>query len=122
MFPVLGSPLDPRARGTNGLIREGATLIESAADITPALTAMRERRIEEDHMHIPVSAPPHQPSEAELEPVRARLVELLGPPSVDVDELIRQTKLTLPVVITILLELDLAGRLDRHPSNKVSIR
>jgi len=119
---VLGSPLDPRARGTNGLIREGATLIESAADITPALTAMRERRIEEDHMHIPISAPPHQPSEAELEPVRARLVELLGPPSVDVDELIRQTKLTLPVVITILLELDLAGRPDRHPGNKVSIR
>ncbi len=122
VFAVPGSPLDPRARGANGLIREGATLIESAADITRALDAMRERRIEEDHMQIPVSAPPHQPSEAELKPARGQLVELLGPTPVDVDELIRLTKLTLPVVITILLELDLAGRLDRHPGNKVSIR
>ena len=117
-----GSPLDPRARGTNDLIRQGATLVESAADIARTLAAMRERRIDETDGRLPISPPSRQPSKAELEPARRILIPLLSRTPIEVDELIRQSKLTPPAVITILLELDLADRLDRHPGNKVSIR
>ena len=122
VFAVPGSPLDPRARGTNDLIRQGATLVESAADIARTLAAMRERRIDETDGRLPISPPSRQPSKAELEPARRILIPLLSRTPIEVNELIRQSKLTPPAVITILLELDLADRLDRHPGNKVSIR
>ena len=122
VFAVPGSPLDPRARGANNLIRQGATLVESAADIAHALDAMRARRVEEREEPVSISPPARQPSEDELSPARELVISLLSRTPVEADELIRQSKLTPPVVITILLELDLAGRLDRHPGNKVSIR
>ncbi|MDP6705046.1 MAG: DNA-processing protein DprA [Alphaproteobacteria bacterium] len=121
VFAVPGSPLDPRARGANGLIRQGAQLTESAADVIDAVQRMRERRIEEPR-GAAYGGRPTPPAEAELDQGRQALVRLLGPTPVEVDELIRQSELTPPVVITILLELDLAGRLDRHPGNRVSLR
>lgn len=122
VFAVPGSPLDPRARGANALIRQGAQLTEGADDVLEALQRMRGRRIEEF-----VGAPPKGIETAPTDPAsldhgRDRLLALLGPTAVDVDELIRQSELTPPAVITILLELDLAGRLDRHPGNRVSLR
>ena len=122
VFAVPGSPLDPRAKGSNGLIRQGAALTEGAADVLEGLERMRERRIEEP-MTGPLSGQTQvQPDEADLAQARDLIGGLLGPTPVEVDELIRQSELTPPIVITILLELDLAGRLDRHPGNKVSIR
>lgn len=117
VFAVPGSPLDPRARGTNDLIRQGATLTEGAADVLDALG------------HAPgdtAFATPEQPEtpafppEAELLTTRQRVIEKLGPTPVPVDEIIRQCQLAPATVLTILLELELAGRLTRHPGNQVS--
>ena len=60
-------------------------------------------------------------TDADVDRVRKKIVELLGPSPVDVDELIRQTSAPVSAVLTVLLELELAGRLTRHPGNKVSL-
>lgn len=119
VFAVPGSPLDPRARGTNRLIREGAALTESADDVLSVLRSMvghsfREpdgvrfdaRLANEDH---------------ETERLRDRLLELLSPSPIDVDELIRQVDATPSATLTALLELELAGRARRQPGNRASL-
>lgn len=118
VFAVPGSPLDPRCRGTNNLLREGATLVEEAEDVVRALTGLRTlREPVGDGYSVTTAATP----EAELAAARDRLTELLSPSPLLVDELIRQSRLTPAIVLTILLELELAGRLQRHPGNQVSL-
>ena len=120
IFAVPGSPLDPRARGANRLIREGATLTESAEDVLAQIRPMLGRDFRE-----PGSAPvPARPDpaalEAEADRVRDRVIEALGPAPVSIDELIRQTGAPASVVLTVILELELAGRCRRSPGNLVS--
>jgi DNA processing protein len=118
VFAVPGSPLDPRARGTNDLLRRGAILTETAEDV---LTGLGE-----------LAAPPAKPlaaqqfegapaSEFEVDSALPKVVEKLGPSPTQVDEIIRQCQLPAAVVQMVLLELELAGRLTRHPGNMVSI-
>jgi DNA processing protein len=119
VFAVPGSPLDPRARGTNDLIRQGATLTESAADVIAGLegwTAPRseERPVEEDE---PVAA---AGDDSVLEAARQAILERLGPTPVEVDEILRQCQVTAAVARVVLLELELAGTLERHPGDKVA--
>jgi DNA processing protein len=117
VFAVPGSPLDPRARGTNDLIRQGATLTEGAADVLAALgAALREPP---QPAAEPVQSAVIQ-DEASLLTARQHVTEKLGPAPVPVDEIIRQCQLPPALVLTILLELELAGRLTRHPGNQVS--
>jgi DNA processing protein len=118
VFAVPGSPLDPRARGTNDLIRQGATLTEGAADVLAVLGGMLAPQPPE----IPSGSAPPAVSEDEALLLTARqlVIEKLGPAPVPVDEIIRQCQLPPAVVLTILLELELAGRLTRHPGNQVS--
>ena len=66
-------------------------------------------------------SPPSPPADAELERARRAVLEKLGPTPVAVDEIIRQCQVTAAVALTVLLELDLAGRLDRHPGNQISL-
>jgi DNA processing protein len=116
VMAVPGSPLDPRAQGCNQLIRDGATLVQKAADVVEAI-------------HIPASnvrAPP-TPFESREElnghdEALGLVEELLGPSPVPVDELIRLSGASSGAVQMALLELDLGGRLDRHAGNKVSLR
>ena len=119
IFAVPGSPLDPRARGCNRLLRDGATLTESAEDVLamlrPALGADFQ-----DPGRAPGAAPPLADWEAQADRVRARVEEALGPAPVPVDELIRQLGASPGAVLTVLLELELAGRCARHPGNRVS--
>ncbi len=121
VFAVPGSPLDPRCRGTNGLIRQGATLTESAKDVTEALAGQMG-----SHAAAP-DAPGFDPRRAEIPEEsqvaagRAVVVEALGPTPVTVDELMRECHLSPAVVLTVLLELELAGRLERHPGSRVSL-
>jgi len=120
IFAVPGSPLDPRAKGTNRLIREGATLIESAHDVLTVLRPILGRDFTE-----PSASPPRSPTdsattEAEADRIRARVEEALGPAPVEVDELVRQCNSTVAAVLSVLLELELAGRLSRHSGNRVS--
>jgi DNA processing protein len=119
IFAVPGSPLDPRAKGTNRLIREGATLTESAGDVLNVL-----RPILGGSFHEPDSimrGKSAQATDADTDRVRKQILELLGPAPVEVDELIRQTSAPVGAVLTVLLELELAGRLMRYPGNKVSL-
>lgn len=116
VFAVPGSPLDPRAKGANRLIREGATLTESAEDILSILSPMLGRGFSEPDVP-PLISP--QAMEAEADRIRARVEEALGPAPVEIDELIRQLGLPAAAVLTVILELELAGRCARQPGNRV---
>jgi len=120
VFAVPGSPLDPRCKGTNGLIREGAHLTESADDVLAVLEGLGRPPLGEAEPESGVP-PPKEPAASELERARRQLLEALGPTAVAVDELLRQTHLSPAVVSMVLLELELAGRLERHPGHRVSL-
>lgn len=121
VFAVPGSPLDPRARGTNNLIRQGATLTEGAADVLDGLGAAALPRLDEPRHTAPeVPENGSLAGEAELLTAREQVIGKLGPSPVPVDEIVRQCQLAPAVVLTILLELELAGRVTRHPGNQVS--
>jgi DNA processing protein len=121
IFAIPGSPLDPRAKGTNRLIREGATLTESADDVLAALRAIIGHEFREPDP-APGTPPPIDPAvDAEADRIRASLLEMLAPAPVDIDELIRRSGASTAAVLTVLLELELAGKLTRHPGNRVSM-
>lgn len=123
VFAVPGSPLDPRAEGTNALIREGATLVRSAADIIEALAPVRDRP--PPQIEFPLAedktAASSLDDDSPAETDRGKIVNALSPSPVEIDDLIRHTKLPASAVLVILLELELAGRLARHPGNRVSL-
>jgi DNA processing protein len=118
VFAVPGSPLDPRAEGTNGLLKQGATLVTEAADvlsvIEPILGRPPEQPMEEPET-IPVM---EEPEDNE----RARIIGLLGPSPVTLDDLIRLSGNSAAIVRVVLLELEIAGRLERHGGGLVSLR
>ncbi len=125
VFAVPGSPLDPRCRGSNDLLRHGAILTEGAEDVLAQLGPQLTH-----------PAPPHpRPSLAVMgwpaaitqaavadDAALELITERLGPTPVAVDELVRQCHLSAAAVATLLLELELAGRVERHPGNLVSLR
>jgi len=121
VFAVPGSPLDPRCRGTNDLIRNGAILTETADDIMRELQPRLGVALSERKREAYTPSESIVPGDSELAQARARLVELLSPTPVPVDELVRQCHLSPSLVVTILLELELAGRIGRHPGNQVSL-
>ena len=121
VFAVPGSPLDPRARGCNNLIRQGAVLIESAADVLDALEGPLSTPAREPAGPEFTGEAPTSPDEFELAAARAAVEELLGPTPVAVDEVIRQCQVSAAVVHMVLLEMELAGRAERHPGNRVAL-
>jgi DNA processing protein len=115
VFAVPGSPLDPRAAGTNGLIKQGATLTTAASDVIDAVEPIMGR---------PVGLREDDDEPFALEPDasdRARITDLLGPTPILLDDLIRMAGASPAVVRTVLLELELAGRLERHGGGLVSL-
>jgi DNA processing protein len=118
VFAVPGSPLDPRAKGTNRLLRQGAVLTETADDVLTVLKPILGGSFAEP-AHEP-EAPPARLTDTEIDRVRATVLEALGPAPVRVDELIRLCGVSAPAVLAVLLELELAGKLARHPGNEVS--
>ena len=117
VFAVPGSPLDPRAAGTNGLIKQGATLVTEANDIIQAVAPIMERPVLWQAREDDSEALADEPDGTE----RARIVSLLGPTPVSIDDLIRMAELSPAVVRTVLLELELAGKLERHGGGLVSL-
>ena len=122
VFAVPGHPLDPRAEGTNGIIKTGATLVTEPADIVDALSPQTGLGI--SHLREPFTEAP--PLHLEPPPVlagsdRDRLVEALGPAPIDIDELARSTGLPVRAIHALLMELDLAGRIERHGGQLVSL-
>lgn len=120
VFAVPGSPLDPRCKGTNGLIREGAHLTESAVDVIAALEEISRCSPAEEKPQTP-SALPASVRESGLESACRLILEALGPTPVPVDEILRQSHLSPAMVSMVLLELELAGCLERHPGHRVSL-
>lgn len=121
VFAVPGHPADPRASGPNDLIRHGAVLTERADDVMAVLGDLLRRPLAEGRRDLFATPPGVQPSESELASARSRVVESLGPTPVTVDSIIRECQLSASVVSLVLLELELAGRLERHPGNQVAL-
>jgi DNA processing protein len=121
VFAVPGSPIDPRAGGTNRLLKEGATIVTSAADVIEVLTPIIGR----PQPRSPVREP--APGEAPAEPptaddaLRKRIADLLSPTPVAIDDLVRAAGAPAGAVQIVLLELELAGRLERHGGSMVSL-
>ncbi len=124
VFAVPGSPLDPRAEGTNGLIKQGATPVTEAADIIAVLLPIMGQPIL--GQPLPSSSPDGELREPEpgADPEadeRARIVGLLSPTPVSIDDLIRLSQSSPRAVRMVLLELEIAGRLERHGGGLVSL-
>jgi DNA processing protein len=117
VFAVPGSPLDPRAAGTNDLIKQGAALVTEAADVVRAIEPILERPIVLSLREDDGDPFDSDPQAGE----RERIVNLLGPSPVLIDDLIRMAGTSPAIVRTVLLELELAGRLERHGGGLVSL-
>jgi DNA processing protein len=120
VFAVPGSPLDPRAEGTNGLIKQGATVVTQVDDILSVLRPIMGLDLDAEAQE------PEPPAGAreDAEPLpddRTRIIALLGPSPVLLDDLVRLSHSSPAVVRTVLLELELAGRLERHGGGLVSL-
>jgi DNA processing protein len=118
VFAVPGSPLDPRAKGTNGLLRQGAILTENAEDVLahlspqgfgPPTILVTER---------PEISPPMAQN---MDALQTEILRRLGPAPVEIDELVRLLGVPAAEVAAALLDLEFAGRLTRHPGQKVSL-
>jgi DNA processing protein len=118
VFAVPGSPLDPRAEGTNGLIKQGAIMVTEASDVITVLEPILGRGLDL------LAREPEPPSPGDAEPGaddRARIISLLGPAPAALDDLVRLSQSTPAIVRTVLLELEIAGRLERHGGGLVSL-
>ena len=134
LFAVPGSPLDPRCRGTNDLIRQGAHLVENAADV---LAHLPDHPAREGLARLPMFArgpvPDGMaenllswPDEADAPPAEAvsaheTVLQLLGPSPTSVDDLLRRCQLSPATVNTALLDLELAGRVQVLAGNRVAL-
>lgn len=119
VFAVPGSPLDPRASGTNKLIRDGATLLTSADDVLEALATMHAvtpHSFLESEIH---GNPEPEPESAAAD--REHILSLLSPSPVHVDDLVREAHLDAGIIASVLLELEVAGRATRSAGGMVAL-
>jgi DNA processing protein len=118
VFAVPGSPLDPRAEGTNSLLKQGATLVTETSDILRVVQPMLDRselpaqEPEADDLSVAAEAPSDE---------RARVISLLGTSPASIDDILRLSGTSPAIVRMVLLELEIAGRLERHGNGLVSL-
>jgi len=121
VFAVPGSPLDPRCHGTNGLLKDGAMIVTTPDDVTEALAPLSQI----ERYSTPVAEEPEREGGRSMLPPdesdRSLFVDALCPTPVEIDDIIRHTGLPAASVCLVLLELDIAGRLHRHPGGFVSL-
>jgi len=123
VFAVPGSPLDPRSRGANGLIRDGAHLTETAQDVLGVLAqdGLRLRgRLGLSETQEAAQLPIEMPAGEHAQVVQAVLA-LLGPAPTAVDDLIRRCQFSGPAVLSVLLDLEIAGRIETLAGNRVAL-
>ncbi len=119
VMAIPGTPLDPRCTGTNGLIKAGAVLAQSAQDVIDALQGRLPPRVEETGE--PYTPPAAQaPNDHDVDAARPILLALLSPSPTPRDELIRQSGLPTAVCAASLLELELAGLIISLPGGAVA--
>ncbi|GAA5663441.1 hypothetical protein Brsp07_01920 [Brucella sp. NBRC 14130] len=127
VFAVPGSPLDPRARGTNLLLKQGATLVTEANDVIEMLRPLAGSSAYQTDMPTqpdllsPAMEEPESYQPIATEEQRDIVIDALGPVPTDIDTLVRHTGLDTGAIQLILLELDLAGRLHRYARNQVAL-
>lgn len=124
IYAIPGNPLDPRAEGTNLLLKNGATLVTEPGDIVEALqpmTGLGRREFREIAFTETAYEPPPQPPTEPDADDRDRILATLGPAPVAVDDIVRATGLDIRAVRTVLIELDLAGLTERHGAQLVSL-
>jgi len=119
VFAAPGSPLDPRASGANGLIRDGAQLIENAADVLDGLQNTRPTHLfdgEQEYTKHPIA----EIDEAEIDEARELIISLLSPSPIHRDELVRASGFSAAVCAAALVELELAGLAENLPGGLVA--
>lgn len=119
VFAVPATPTDDRAKGVNLLIKNGAPLVENAEDIlehlqSNTLFAFSEKKTKKPEIDVPPAAY-NEPAERD----RTDVLSLLDGAPVEIDSLIRETGLPAGTISVLLVELELAGRIERLPGNKV---
>ena len=120
VYAIPGHPFDPRASGPNKLIQDGATLVLDASDILQNLADFSGTRqsLNEPHQQ---GWNPEPLSENDAETVRDLILQTLSSAPVTVDELVRSCHLTIPAAQMVLLELEIAGRVQRLPGNRIAL-
>jgi len=121
VFAVPGSPLDPRAAGTNGLLKDGAILTTESRDVIDALAPSSRLFPDDEPLFEEPNNDGDEPFAEPQEDERNRVIEALGPSPAEIDDIIRHTGVAPQTVYLVLIELDLAGRLHRHPGGMVSL-
>ena len=121
VFAVPGSPLDPRAQGTNMLLKNGAIVTTAAEDVISGLAPLDGGMVPPPPVQHSLFEPEHTMSLPPGDDQREAILELLGPSPVEIDEIIAHTGIAPSKVFLAVLELDLAGRIERHSGNRVSI-
>jgi DNA processing protein len=120
VFAVPGSPLDPRCEGTNGLLKQGAIPVTEVSDVIAVVEPILGRRIETAGVEEPSQEALQKNTELGADD-RSRIVSLLGPTPVSIDDLVRLAQSSPARVRTALLELEIAGRIERHGAGLVSL-
>ncbi len=128
VFAIPGHPLDPRAEGTNHLLKSGATLVTEPADVIQALAPTLAPplplplRSEAQALESPAARTPAHPAAVPDDEVRARVLAALGPAPTNVDDLVRAVGAPIRMIQVAMLELALAGQIEQHGQNLVSRR
>lgn len=123
VMAVPGFPLDPRCQGTNRLIKDGAVLIESVKDIINTVEEISPSFKSESTMQYDIEEcieEYSEPSEQEVKAIQEMLLTNLTSTPTFIDELINRFSIPSSDMMIILLELELAGKIERHHGNKVS--
>ncbi len=95
--------------------------MESAEDVADALNNRLQTPFSDPRKDLfdgPGSVPADQ---KKIDDARGQVKQMLSPTPTPVDDLLRQSGISAAVLLTVLLELELAGLAQRHPGNKVSL-
>jgi DNA processing protein len=123
VFAVPGAAMDPRSRGTNELIRQGAFLTESAADVLEVIGENRQIKLDTitSSPETAIESSPPTPDGHIVDDARRLIESWVGATPTHMDTVLRQSELPIAAVNEVLMELEIAGRLARHPGNLISI-
>ncbi len=119
VFAVPGSPIDARCRGTNNLLREGATLVESVEDVIAVIRPMSHGSMAETRSM--VHRIDDHPGVEEISAAHESVRKALGTTPIGIDDLARECGLSSPLVAAVLVDLELAGRLERYSGGRVAL-
>lgn len=121
VFAIPGSPIDPRAQGANDLIQQGAKLVTSAQDIIDGLELappVQPHLLEDE---IPLAGTPFNQSDSPDDTTRTKLINALSPTPIAIDDIITATQMSAATVQILLLELELAGQIERSGNQLVAL-